>query len=139
MNSVAQSLVLPYVDLTLISCNAATAILTNMILSTKVLGEQFIWRYDLTAMFFITIGTITIVLQANTKPVSFSGEDIRDLLLTFRTIFYLSICIVLFIADRFTLSRTLNNLRQFEAEAEAYDESLHNVIYKAPSEAIKGL
>ena len=62
LNSIVQSLVLPHVDLTLISCNAATAILTNMILSTKVLGEQFIWQYDLTAMFFIAIGTITIVV-----------------------------------------------------------------------------
>ena len=39
INTIVQSLILPYVDLTLISCNAATAILANMILSTKVLGE----------------------------------------------------------------------------------------------------
>ena len=111
--------------MTLISCNAATAIIVNMILSTKVLGEQFVWKYDLTAMFFIAIGTITIVLQANTQPVVFSGELIKDLLLTARTMFYLSICIVLFIADRFTLSRTLNQLRRFEVNAEAFDDGNH--------------
>ena len=125
LTSATQSLVLPYIDMTLISCNAATAIIVNMILSTKVLGEKFIWKYDLTAMFFIAIGTITIVLQAHTQPVSFSGESIKDLLLTARTMFYLSICIVLFILDRFTLSRTLNQLRRFEANAEAFDDGNH--------------
>ena len=62
ITSASQSLVLPYIDMMLISCNAATAIIVNMILSTRVLGEQFIWKYDLTAMFFIFIGSLTIVL-----------------------------------------------------------------------------
>lgn len=144
LNSIVQSLVLPHLDLTLLSCNAATAIITNMILSTKVLGEQFIWQYDLTAMFFIALGTVTIVVQANTQPVTFSGEIIKSLLLTFRSMTYLIVCLVLFIADRMSLRRTLENLRKFEADAEAYDElqmqyAMGTAECKVPLAAMKAM
>ena len=55
---------------------------------------------------------------------------------------YLGFCIVLFICDRLTLRRTLEKLRRFEADAEAYDDSLGTVgenTNKVPLEAIKGL
>ena len=67
INVVVHALVLPFVDLTLLACNACTAIIVNMILSTRLLGEKFIWQYDVTAMILIAIGSISIVLNANTE------------------------------------------------------------------------
>ena len=66
-NVLCHALVLPYVDLTLLACNAATAIIVNMILSTRILGEEFICKYDLTAMIFIATGSIIIATQAHTE------------------------------------------------------------------------
>ena len=43
-----------------------------------------------------------------------------------RSMFYCIVCLVLFVSDRMTLRRTLENLRKFEADAEAYDEQLVN-------------
>lgn len=65
--------VLPFVDLTLISCNCASAIVFNMLLSVFYLGEKFVWQYDLFALLFIITGTVMIALTANTDPVSFTG------------------------------------------------------------------
>ena len=67
INVAVHALVLPFVDLTLLACNACTAIIVNMILSTRLLGERFIWQYDVTAMILIAIGSISIVLNANTE------------------------------------------------------------------------
>ncbi len=57
---------LQYLDLTLIGANSVTAIVAAAVLSTQVLGEVFIPRYDLTALFCISFGCATIVFQANT-------------------------------------------------------------------------
>ena len=80
VNVICHALVLPHIDLTLISCNAATAIIVNMLLSIFILGEKFIPKYDLTAMLLITIGSVTIVIHANTEQVEFTAEEIRDML-----------------------------------------------------------
>lgn len=74
MNAVCHSLVLPFVDLTLLACNAATAIIVNMLLSTNILGEKFIWKYDLTAMVLIATGSVIIATQAHTEQVDFTPE-----------------------------------------------------------------
>ena len=43
LHSLEQAIILPLIDLTLISTQAVTSILMNMLLSTYVLGETFIW------------------------------------------------------------------------------------------------
>ena len=85
MNVVCHSLIVPFCDLTLLSCNAATAIIVNMLLSIHVLGEKFIWQYDLVAMFLIATGSVTIVINAHTEQVEFNAvvgeiEDRQQLL-----------------------------------------------------------
>ena len=57
---------LKYLDLTLLSANSAVSVAFAIILSTKILGEVFIWQYDLVALIFIVAGCTTIVLNANT-------------------------------------------------------------------------
>jgi hypothetical protein len=69
LNVLCHSLIVPFCDLTLLSCNAATAIIANMILSTQVLGEKFVWQYDMLAMTLIAFGSVTIVINAHTEQV----------------------------------------------------------------------
>lgn len=66
--------ILPYIDLTLMACNASTAIVANMILSTKYLDEVFSWKYDFTALVLIVIGSSMIVLSAHTEKVELTKE-----------------------------------------------------------------
>ena len=142
-NTITQAVVLPFVDLTLISCNCATAIIANIILSTKVLGENFIWQYDLTAMMFIVAGTLAIIFQCNTEQKSFTGEEIKDLVFSLRTLIYITLCVFFFIIDRICLRIMLEKLRLFEADANAYDEEQRRVAKnqsrQVPASAINGL
>ena len=54
-----------FLHLTLIAANSANAIIASIVWSVTILGEKFIWQYDLTALVFISISCITIVLNAN--------------------------------------------------------------------------
>ena len=57
-------MVLPFADLVLLASNSATAIIASSLLAICILGEKFVWKYDLTAIFLIIIGnTLTIVLS----------------------------------------------------------------------------
>ena len=122
MNVLCHSLVLPFCDLTLLACNAATAIIVNMLLSVHILGEKFIWKYDLTAMIFIASGSIIIATQAHTEQVDFTAEEIRDLLLKADTIIYLAVCICLFLGESAMLRYFYGRLREFEQDALAFEE-----------------
>ena len=115
-----------------------------MILSTQVLGEAFVWQYDLTAMMFIVGGTVSIIFQANTEQRVFTGDEIKDLLFSFRTLVYVSVCIFFFVVDRICLRIMLEKLRLFEADANAYDEERQvdkksNNSGGMPFQAISGL
>ena len=55
-----------YLDLTLLAANSANAIIAAIIWSRLILGEKFIWKYDFTALILISIGCVTIALNANT-------------------------------------------------------------------------
>ena len=113
---------MPFIDLTLISCNSATAIIANIVLSVKILDEKFVWQYDLTAMFFIIAGTMSIIFQANLEQKSFTGEEISELLFSIRTLIYLVLSLIFVIVDKIALSKMLEKLRLFEIDADAYDD-----------------
>ena len=111
LNVCCHSVIVPFCDLTLLSCNAASAIIVNLLLSTRFLGETFVCRYDLTAMLLIATGSITIVINAHTEQVDFSAEEIRHLLLEPRTIIYLTICIILFACETCMLKYFYRRMR----------------------------
>lgn len=90
-----QAVTLPFLDMTLIACNCATATIVNMILSTQILKEKFIWKYDLTAMSLIALGCLMIALTANTEQVTYSGEEITEMMLSLSSLIYVSIGIAL--------------------------------------------
>ena len=121
LNPICQSLVLPFVDMTLLCCNSAIAIIINVLLSTKVLGEEFTWKYDFTAMVLIATGVTLIVLRVHTEQVRFSGEEIREILFSVRTGSLLLVCLFFFVIDRLALTKMLVRLRKFEKDGEAFD------------------
>lgn len=69
---------LAYADLTLLSVNASTGILANVIISTIFLDERFNPRYDIPGLALIAIGcTMIVILSNKQKPLSDVDEIIR--------------------------------------------------------------
>jgi hypothetical protein len=56
---------LPFLDMTLVACNSSFAIMINIFISSKYLGEKFVAKYDLTAMSLVTMGTLVIIMLSN--------------------------------------------------------------------------
>ena len=65
VGSLGHFLALPFCDLTLIACNSSSAVLINVFISWKYLGEKFVPKYDISAMLLVTIGTLIIILLSN--------------------------------------------------------------------------
>ena len=126
INGVAHSLILPFVDLSLLSVSAATAIIVNIILAVKVLKEKFIWQYDVSAMVLISSGSILIGYNAHTEQVNFTPEEIRALLKDPQAIIYIGLSISLFLFEGCMLKAFIAKLRMFEQDALAY-EKLHGI------------
>ena len=77
-------------------------------------------------MVLIAIGSISIVLNANTEQVNFTPDEVRDLLLTPRTMIYTGLCFGCFVAENFMLRSFYSKLRDFEQDALAYEENLRS-------------
>ena len=114
-------LVLPYADITLLSCNSATAIVANMLLSIYILKEKFIAGYDLIALFLITAGCFSIVLTVNTEQVSYEPADIIRILVSTPTLIYLFCCVILITANKIILDLFLKKMRTFEKSCQNWD------------------
>ena len=54
-----------FLDLTLMASNSANVIIAAVVLSCCILDEKFITKYDLPAIIFISLGCVTLVLNAN--------------------------------------------------------------------------
>ena len=63
--TISHVLVLPFLDLTLIAVNATVGIVFAVLLSTFVLGETMIPKYDVSGLLCISVGCTGIVLFAN--------------------------------------------------------------------------
>ena len=72
LGSLIHVAVIPYLDLTLIAVNTTLGIIFSVILSTVILKEQFVAKYDLSGLFFIMAGVVWIVLNANTSEQEFT-------------------------------------------------------------------
>lgn len=92
---------LPFVDLTLLSANTAAAIVFNGVLSIWILKEKFVLRYDLPGMALIAAASITIALNAHKDQVSFSGDEILDILISKRSVIYLLFALGLVVGQTF--------------------------------------
>ena len=84
----AQAIVLPWVDLVLISTNSVSAIAYNTFLSIKCLGEKFISKYDVPAFLFMGTGGVTILMLSSTTEKVFTREMIIGILTSNRNLFF---------------------------------------------------
>ena len=110
-----------YLDLTLISANSANSIVAVLVLSTAILGEQFIWRYDFTALFFISAGCASLVLNANTsEQTEYTADEVKALLSTPRTLIFITFCMCCILLSLILLRFVLQRLRRFESDVELY-------------------
>ena len=113
---------LPFADLTLISCNSSSAVLMNVYIANKYLGERFVPKYDLTAMAFVVAGTLTILLLSNKEQQIFTTPTILALLTTPRSLVYFGITVAGMISVPFWVPRMLKALRRFETACEKWDD-----------------
>jgi len=54
--------VLPYADLLLFTATSSISVVYGVFLAIVILGERFVWRYDLTAIALILIGCVLTVV-----------------------------------------------------------------------------
>lgn len=105
------------------ACNASTAIIMNLILSKKFLGETFIWKYDCTALILICAGCTTIVLNAHTSPVKYTQEETIEVLTSARTLIFFAVGLIYFLAMLALIKCYLAKLRVFESDVDFFDEA----------------
>ena len=113
--------ILPYLDMTLMACNASAAILFAVLLSMFVLGEAFIWKYDCTALVLIVLGCTFIVLNANTEQVKYTADEAADILTSPAALGFGGFCLFFLLLSLYCLKIFLEALRTFEGSADAYD------------------
>ena len=112
--------VLPFLDLTLVAGGATLGIIAAMILAIVVLGEKFMWKYDLPGLTFISAGCITIVLNANKTEQTFTGEEAVAVLTSARALIFTAACLCLIAIESCMLKKFLIKLRKFESDAEEF-------------------
>lgn len=102
---------LPWLDLTLVACNATLGIVFALILSVTVVKERFIWRYDFFALLCIITGCVTIVLNANKIEVVYSESEILDLIFSLKSISFVTIALSLVFINNCLLNKLIKKLR----------------------------
>ena len=80
VGSVIHVVVLPFVDLVILSAGTSIAIVMNTLLSVLYLGEKFVPRYDVTAFSLIIGGSLIICLISDYSETTFTPERIRELM-----------------------------------------------------------
>ena len=121
VGSLGHFVALPFCDLTLIACNSSSAIIMNVFISVKWLGEKFVPKYDVTAMMLVFLGTLVIILLSNKEQQTFTVDRILDLMTTPGSIIYFATTFALAISIHIFMPKLLRKLRQFERDCEAFD------------------
>ena len=113
---------MPHLDLTLMGCNAAFAIMSSMFLSIKWLGESFIPKHDVTAVVLISLGCASIVINVNTDPIEFTADEAIELITSGRSVAFFLMTIVGYLITALVTKCFLEALRRFELDIDVYDE-----------------
>ena len=124
---------MPYLDLTMMGCNAAFAIGCSMVLSAFWLGERFVPLNDITALFFISAGCVTIVCNVSTDAKKFDSEEAVEHLLSWRSIGYYTFTATFVLLTLCFTKFYLIAVRQFELDVEKFDNNQNPINYDEPS------
>lgn len=87
----------------MLTANSATAIIVAAIFAMCFLNETWMWKYDLPAIIFLILGSVTIVLQSNTEDKQYSSEQIKSLFLDTQGLIFLSCAVLLHTVSLLTL------------------------------------
>ena len=93
-----------------------------IVLSTQILGEKFVCRYDLPALIFIAAGCSTIVLSANKTETEYTADEVKELLKSPRSLLFMGTCLLTIVLSICILGCLLRRLRLFEKDVEAYEK-----------------
>jgi len=115
ISSIITVLIIPYIDLVLISTQGAVAVIFSVILSVFWLKETFILRYDLPALTVIILGSVLMVLLANEKTEPYSLDQLHALTYSPAAIIYLSIYFVLLLLSGIAYKKLISRLSCFHA------------------------
>ena len=114
-------LALPFCDLTLIACNSSSAIIMNVWVAWKYLGEKFVPRYDITALCLVSLGTVVIVYVTNKEQQQFTIEELVGLLVALPSIAYVSATVLVACIGHAIIPVLLQRLRAFEQDCEEWE------------------
>jgi hypothetical protein len=79
--------VFPFADMTLFASTSSIAIMMSVFLSIVMLGEKFIWAYDLPAALLICSCSGLTVMQMNHEiNIVYSRDHVIDLLFSFNAL-----------------------------------------------------
>jgi len=107
-------MVLPYADLTLLSVNSIAGIIFASGMAMVWLNETWITKYDLSSFLFIVLGCGSIVILSDKTQVEFNSDMVKKMLMSLKTILYLTVCCVVVVFDYWLLKVMLKKLREFE-------------------------
>lgn len=119
---IGHTVALPFCDLTLIACNSSSAILINMWISSKYLGEKFIAKYDVSAAGLVSLGTLAIILMSNKEQQTFPVDRLLGLLTSLQSLLYFAITLAGMATLRFWMPLFLRKVREFESDCEKWDK-----------------
>ena len=110
-------LAIAFINVVLLSANAATAILVNALLSIYFLGEKFICKFDLLAWSLICAGNAMIISASLTDDRSYTPEEIINILSS-PTVIIFVISMFAFLAFSLVfIFQTTRKLRKFNIDA----------------------
>ena len=110
-----------HADLTLLSCNASTGIVVNVIISTRFLGERFDPRLDLYGLTLIGMGCTLIVILSNKEKQELTLAQLLELLISIKSICYLCLAAIIVQSARMVTSFYVTYLRRFEKDCLKWD------------------
>ena len=109
-----------FADVVLLSFNAATAIVFQVILSMIFLKEKFICKFDLPALLLILAGSSCLILTANFTELPFTVETLKVNLTSIKSFAFWALTFAFLNISFFVLKRMLQNLAAFERDTELY-------------------
>ena len=109
-----------FADIVLLSFNATTAILFQLLLSIIFLKEVIIWRFDIPALTLIICGSSCIILTANFSDLELTVQMMKDHLTSGKSIAFYVFTFILINASFYLIRKMLQLFAIFELDAEVF-------------------
>ena len=101
---------LALISIIVISASKATGIVSGVVLSIFWLKEQFVWQFDVPAILLMTIGSVTMILQADRTSDNFTLEQLVAMVKSLKSIIYVSFTFIFMMLAAVSYVLLLENL-----------------------------